>query len=93
MWGDREFSKMIEDLISQFVADPPLSPVELRKIVKDRRILPLHWDFGGCYAVRNSGEIISFTWDEPDDIRVEVTPHSLMLPCIKEVKGILRFVV
>jgi hypothetical protein len=30
---------------------------------------------GGCFAVCPTGEIVSFSWDTPDELRVEIDPR------------------
>jgi len=37
--------------------------------------LPLTLDMGGCLAIRADGEIISFLWDEPHDVKIERDPR------------------
>ena len=75
MLDDRRFSETIQQLLGQFQADSAPDPLGLRQIVKRSHVLPLFLDMGGCFAVRPSGEIISFGWDTPDEIRVETNPR------------------
>jgi hypothetical protein len=63
--------------LAAFVADPdPLvigsdPPLDLRATAAQLRLLPAVLDMGGCYGLRPSGEVVSFLWDEPEQIRTE----------------------
>lgn len=48
--------------------DPPL---DLRKLASDLNLLPMMLDFGGCCGIRPNGDIFSFIWDAPYDLRPE----------------------
>ena len=67
----------IETVFAAFVADSnpyilfPDSPLDLRELAAASRLLPVCLDMGGCYGLRLDGEVVSFAWDEPDQIRVE----------------------
>ena len=43
----------------------------MRELASELRVLPISLDMGGCYCLRSDGEIFSFTWDEPRELRVE----------------------
>jgi hypothetical protein len=45
--------------------------IDLRKLAGELNLLPMSLDFGGCYGIRPNGDIFSFTWDEPYDLRPE----------------------
>jgi len=45
-------------------------------------------DFGGCYAIRPSGEIISFVWDEPYNLEAEHDPRIRNLVLFQGAKNI-----
>jgi hypothetical protein len=69
-------SELIEYLLEQFLADSAPNYLDLlRQIATRFHVLPLLMDMGGCYAIRPCGEIISFGWDTPDDIRLEADPR------------------
>jgi hypothetical protein len=72
---DDHFAATIEELIGQLLADSSPDPNRLRQVASRSHILPLLLDWGGCFAVRPSGEIVSFAWDTPDELRVEVDPR------------------
>jgi hypothetical protein len=79
----RELSKKIEDELREFVNKPEPylirfdDPVDLRKVAPDQSILPVFLDMSGCYALRPSGEIVSFLWDEPYKLEIESDPRIL----------------
>jgi len=70
-------SEKIEATLQEFVANPePFlmkldEPLDLRKVAAELNVLPMFWDFGGCYAIRPDGEIVSFVWDEPYKLEPE----------------------
>jgi hypothetical protein len=61
--------------LKQFLAATSPDPMGLRKIAADLQALPLMLDMGGCFAVRCNGEVISFAWDTPAEVRVEKDPR------------------
>jgi hypothetical protein len=75
------YSERIEAALKAFVANPEPyligldNPVDLRKLAAELNALPMALDFGGCYALRPNGEIFSFAWDEPYDLRIEDDPR------------------
>lgn len=67
----------IVNAIAAFVAAGPnsrttIGDVDLIRIAASKRLLPAVNDMGGCYAIRSNGEVVSFLWDEPDSLRVEL---------------------
>jgi len=69
------FSATIENLIGQFLADSSPDPNGLRQVTSRSHVLPLLLDMGGCFAVHPNGQMISFCWDTPDELRVEADPR------------------
>jgi hypothetical protein len=67
----------IAEALTAFVADPKPyliggdRPLDLRAIAAQLRLLPAVLDMGGCYGLRPSGEVASFLWDEPEQVRTE----------------------
>jgi hypothetical protein len=63
--------------LAAFIADPePYAvfsnpPLDLRTIAAEVQLLPVVLDMGGCFGLRPSGEVASFTWDEPHLLRAE----------------------
>lgn len=63
--------------LDEFVAEPEPyilhfdTPLDLRIMAAEMRVLPAVLDWGGCFALRPSGEVVSFTWDKPQQLRVE----------------------
>lgn len=47
----------------------------LRELATELNALPMSLDFGGCYAIRPNGEIISFRWDDPYNLESENDPR------------------
>ena len=74
-------SERIEAALKAFVANPEPylieldTPLNLRKLAAELNALPMALDFGGCYVIRLSGELFSFAWDEPHDLRAENDPR------------------
>jgi hypothetical protein len=72
-----DFLKRVEIKQKTFVNDPiPFliefdHPINLRQLARQLNILPLLLDMGGCYALSLTGEVVSFSWDEPDKLRLE----------------------
>lgn len=64
-------TERIKERIREFTLDPSPDPQGLRETVVRLNALPILFDMGGCFAVRPNGEVVSFAWDERDDVRVE----------------------
>ncbi|MDB5335084.1 MAG: hypothetical protein JWN70_703 [Planctomycetaceae bacterium] len=62
--------KLIESLLAEFLSDLGETP-ELRGAARRNGALPLFRDMGGCYAIRPDGTLVSWSWDEPDQVCVE----------------------
>jgi hypothetical protein len=52
----------------QVHSDPPL---DLRALAAELELLPVMLDMGGCYGLKRDGEVVSFAWDEPHQLRIE----------------------
>jgi hypothetical protein len=61
--------------LKQFLADASPDPISLRKIAAEIEALPLVLDMGGCFAIRPNGDVVSFAWDTPSDVRIEEDPR------------------
>ena len=72
---DDHFAATIEELIHQFLADSSPDPNGLRQVASRSHVLPLWLDMGGCFAVHPSGQMVSFGWDTPGELRVEAEPR------------------
>src|SRR5258705_4110061 len=72
-----EISKTIESTLEAYVnsSEPFLvkldPPINMRQLAAELRILPVVLDMGVCYCLRSDGEIFSFIWDEPHQLRAE----------------------
>jgi hypothetical protein len=77
----RELSGQIEAALREYVAGtvPDLvkfdEPLDVRRLAGELNMLPMLFDMGGCYGIRPSGEIVSFSWDEPHKLDVEEDPR------------------
>jgi hypothetical protein len=49
-------------------------PDGLPELARRLDVLPLTWDMGGCAAIRPTGEIVSWAWDEETKVSVDNTP-------------------
>jgi hypothetical protein len=63
-------SKRIEERVQEFIATPA-TEANLRRTVRENRVLPLLMDMGGCLAIRTDGEIVSFVWEKEGTVKVE----------------------
>jgi hypothetical protein len=74
-------SEKIAATLKEFVANPvPYlmrldEPLDLRRLAAELNVLPMFWDFGGCYAIRPNGEITCFLWDDPYRLAPENDPR------------------
>ena len=70
-------SKTIEATLEAYVNNPEPDlvnfdpPLNMRKLAAELNLLPVLRDMGGCYGLRPNGEIFSFVWDEPYQLRIE----------------------
>ncbi|MGH7733320.1 MAG: hypothetical protein ACREOE_06360, partial [Gemmatimonadales bacterium] len=70
-----DLADRIRQRLAEYLADSAPDPLDLRSVVAKFGGLPLTLDMGGCLAIRADGEVISFQWDEPHDVRVEQDAH------------------
>ena len=74
-------SKKIEAALRAYIANPEPYLIgsengfDLRGLAAELNALPMFLDFGGCYAIRVDGEIVSFMWDEPYSLKPENDPR------------------
>ncbi len=66
-----DLAERIRQRLAEYLADSAADPLDLRSVVAKVGALPLTLDMGGCLAIRADGEIISFRWDEPHDVKIE----------------------
>jgi hypothetical protein len=68
----------INDVVVDLVAKLPSlglrMPDDLPALARRLGVLPLTWDMGGCMALRPTGEIVSWAWDEEAKVSVEDDP-------------------
>jgi hypothetical protein len=68
---------VIEEVLKAFVADSDPHvihfdpPLDLRTLAAELGLLPVLLDMGGCMGLRPSGEVVSFPWDDPRQVKVE----------------------
>jgi hypothetical protein len=65
---------VVEQLLSEYVAETTPDSLGLREAANRLRFLPLVNDMGGCFGIRPNGEIVSCLWDELDHVRIETDP-------------------
>jgi hypothetical protein len=81
--GIWEHTDKVIEAFAKFIADPdPFvlnfdPPLDLRKIAAELNLLPVMLDWGGCFAVRSDGQIFSFLWDSPHELRPEDDPRII----------------
>ena len=66
-----ELQQLIEKRLDEFINSTEPDKLGLREIAADLNALPLFLDLGGCYAIRQDGEIISFAWDDEKNYQIE----------------------
>jgi hypothetical protein len=66
---------MIEARINEYTTESFHDPVNIRDFARKFRVLPLLQDWSGGWAIRPDGEIITFSYDEPFDMKVEEDVH------------------
>ena len=77
----RDVAGIVETALSQFLAESSPDYLGLRQLAADLHALPLYCGWFRCFAIRASGEIISFDIDPPSDIQppgdIRVVDHPL----------------
>lgn len=72
-----EQSRLIETTWAAYINNPEPHvvkfdpPLNMRALAARLSILPIVLDMGGVMALRSSGEVVSFSWDEPDRLKIE----------------------
>ena|SRR5215212_8707348 len=61
----------IDAKLNEFILESSPDPMNLCQVVARFRILPLYLDWSGGWAIRSDGEVISFSYEEPFDLKVE----------------------
>jgi hypothetical protein len=68
----------LHDIVVDLIATLPSlgirMPDGLLELARRLDVLPVMWDMGGCVAVRPTGEIVFWIWDEEAKISVDDTP-------------------
>jgi hypothetical protein len=59
----------INDVLQSFLKRSP--DLKLRKFAERHQALPAFFDVRGLFMIKPEGIVISVSWDEPDDVRVE----------------------
>lgn len=65
---------IVVDLISRLPLPGIRMPEGLPELARRLDVLPLTWDMGGCAALRSTGEIVTWAWDEDEKVSVETSP-------------------
>jgi hypothetical protein len=61
----------IVNLIASHSSQGPRMPEGLPDLARRLGVLPVMLDMGGCYAIRPTGEVVSWIWDEKDTLSIE----------------------
>jgi len=78
-----EIAGKIQEALTKFIANPELYGInfeqspDLRRLAAELKLLPAMLDMGGCFAIRSDGQIFSFLWDSPYDLRPEDDPRII----------------
>jgi hypothetical protein len=76
-----ELGGKIQETLAKFIADPEPyvipDDLDMRKLAAELNLLPAMLDMGGCYAIRSDGQIFSFLWDSPYELRPEDDPRII----------------
>jgi|SRR5215831_19366552 len=79
MHSTEEIAGKIQEAFAKFITDPEpyviCDDLDMRKLAAELNLLPVMLDMGGCYAIRPDGQIFSFLWDYPYDLRPEDDPR------------------
>jgi hypothetical protein len=96
---DPDVTAKLKETVGELIARLPLSgvrmPEDLPALAKRLDVLPLTWDMGGCVALRPSGELVSWVWDEEDRISANcssLTQHAAMFLGAAKFSELLPFV-
>ena len=65
---------IVVDLIESLPSSGIRMPDGLPGLARRLGVLPLTWDMGGCAALRPTGEIVTWIWDEESKASVEAGP-------------------
>jgi hypothetical protein len=66
-----EISQYIEDKLQEFINSTDEDKLDIRSIAAMLNALPLYLDMGEGYAIRPSGEIVGFEWDNEENFQIE----------------------
>ena len=56
----------VELALTDYVTHPEEGAGELARLARSHHVLPLWTDWVGCIALRPTGELVFFTWDDPE---------------------------
>jgi len=65
--------EIVVDLMARLPSLSATMPAGLPELSQRLGVLPLTWDMGGCRAIRPTGEIVSWPWDQEDKLSIEST--------------------
>ncbi|WP_437774914.1 hypothetical protein [Sorangium sp. So ce1097] len=78
-----DLSNVISELVRQLCAGEIEDRFHLRTWAKEHAALPVMADLGGCFALTCGAQIVSFGWDEQDDVRPEDDPRIRRIACFR----------
>jgi hypothetical protein len=83
------FEETIVALIARLPVAGVLMPEGLPALAKRLGVLPLTWDMGGCLALRPTGEVVSWAWDQEEQVSLE---RSARVRHVAMFQGAAKFV-
>jgi hypothetical protein len=67
----------LSETVAKLIARLPVAgirmPDELPVLARRLEVVPLTWDMGGCIALRPTGEIVTWVWDEEERLHAETS--------------------
>src|SRR5215210_4512349 len=81
----QELSRKIEAELQEYIlnSEPAWTSSEktinLRNIASELKILPLYLDWSGAFGIRSNGEIVSFNYEKPYEIKIEENQRIINL--------------
>jgi hypothetical protein len=70
-----ELAEQVKSRLKAIASDSSAKNVLLQRVATETGALPLHYGIGGGLALKPTGEIIEFSWDDPKDIETVEDPR------------------
>lgn len=72
-----DFEEWHKSKLNEVCGESLPDPNGVNATCREFGLLPLMFDMSGCFAIRANGEIVSFLYDDPNELRVETDPRIL----------------